>query len=484
MFSLRYSIVTLLTCFAMSVCGCGKSETATVSDESGDTDFLADLLGDIDLTEGRPAETPAAASSSSTDFPTPPPFVGNPPTNSQVELASFVEPAQRLELRLKPGDRFPLVKTVTQNLTQKSQQYPAVAQTQLELQMVLEVQQMRPDASLLRVVYSRVGYQHNINGQQLAFDSATHQGPVPAGAAPYFGMVNNGFSFWLGKDNTIKELVGYDQFLQRCVQHVPAQNQSAVLAEVTARFGSDGVANFVDDVIGLLPYDHSVDSSAATKVAVGDVWTRKRRLMQSVPVDIQSTCRLESLTDKTATINITGTIAAATDGNATGPVRINSGRTMGSCVVDRSTGLPIELTRSSFMALEVTTANGQTVHQDKRIETSIRTLSSTPRPVVSAPSQQFQQQPTSAGMQPNTGPVATASYQRSAYGQSGIQQTSGVQQQQSAQPQYSMPQPPMPQQPQMPRLAQPNPVQPAGTPQPGRIDTSQLQSTATAVYPD
>ena len=84
---------------------------------------------------------------------------------------------------------------------------------------------MRPDDSLLKVMYSRIGYQHNINGQQLAFDSATHQGPVPAGIAPYFGMLNNGFSFWLGKDNAIKELVGYDQFLQPCVQHLPAQNQ-------------------------------------------------------------------------------------------------------------------------------------------------------------------------------------------------------------------------------------------------------------------
>lgn len=461
MFSLRPLVPVLLTCLAIGFCGCGKSETATASNDVSDDDFLTDLLGDIDLTDGRPAEVPV-----------------EPPITTVSALEDTSQPivpavaampsnvAERLELRLAPGDRYPLIKIVRQTLNQKSEQFPAVAQTQLELQMFIEVEQVQSEASLLKVVYTQVGYQQDINGQRLGFDSSTHQGPVPLSVAPYFGMVNNGFSFWLGKDNAIKELVGYDQFLQRCVQQVPAENRAAMLAKVADKFGKDGVANFVDDVIGLLPYNRGVEVEAATRVAVGDVWTRQRRLMQSVPVNIQSTCRLESLTDQTATINITGTIAAVNNGNAVGPVKINSGRTMGSCVVDRSTGLPIQLTRSSFLTLEVTTANGQTVQQDKQIETSIQTLSTARGTVVSAPPQQLNRQRNNSGPQYQNGTkyggqVSAANYQQPAYGQSGIQQTSGIRPQQIR-----------------------NPAQQLQQPRQGRIDTSALQSTTTAVYPD
>ena len=293
----------------------------------------------------------------------------------------------RLELRLQKGDRFPLVKTVHQTLNQRSELAPALAETRLELTLVITVEEVRDDAILLGVRYSRVNYAHDVAGQQLSYDSSTHEGAVPWDALPYAGMINNGFSFWLGRDNSIREMVGYKEFLERCVAEVPLERRETLLSEISNRFGDDGVANFVDDSIGLLPYDATVDPDAATRVLPGDVWTRERRLMQPVPVQLISTYRLTDINDTTAEIDITGRIAsgdAAAAANA-GRLRISGGHSLGRCIVDRATGLPLEMNLTRYITMKLTTADEKEVVQEKTIVTTIRAFPETRGPVAAAP---------------------------------------------------------------------------------------------------
>lgn len=453
----RHILVMLTAVFLAYASGCGSATSSAVSSSEADGDLLGDLLGDIDLTEGGPAEVsnePVAAVTSE-----------SPPVAMAV--------TEKLELRLQLGERFPLVKTIKQNLVQNSAEFPASAETELQMYMVIEVSDLKADAIMLSVHYSRISYQHDINGARMAYDSQTHQGIVPQEIAPYAGMVNNGFSFWLGRDNAIQQLVGYEEFLQRCVQHVPVEQRGQMLADISARFGDDGVANFVDDTIGLLPFDRSVDQESATRVAVGDVWTRERRLMQPVSVYMTSTCRLLALNDRTAEINITGTIGdgqsySGSPGSQQASVKITGGRSMGSCTIDRATGLPLQLNRSVFLSMAVTTAQGQSVQQDKRIETTIQAFPVAQRPVVLAPPVSFpsphSQSPGSAGSHvtgemlrsaPTTSPQSVANYGNA------IMQTSGrVKSAQSA------------------GVSQ-IPTQPARQAR----DTSHLSSTTTAIYP-
>jgi hypothetical protein len=168
--------------------------------------------------------------------------------------------------------------------------------------------------------------------------------------------------------------VGYREFLERCVERVPLERRQSLLAELSGRFGDDGVANFVDDSIGLLPYDSSVDTEARTLVMPGDVWTRERRLMQPVPVHLTSTYTLTSINERTAEIEIAGRIASSEAVNSNGPgrVRISGGRSEGTCIVDRATGLPLEVSVTRTMSLRVATEEGVEVQQDKSIVTTIR----------------------------------------------------------------------------------------------------------------
>lgn len=348
--------------------GCGKSTFEATSDHSDDDTALAELLSGLDQPVGEES-------------------VMSDPAAPVIPVAT-AEQGQRLELRLNQGDRFPLIKTIEQQLIQKSQTVPVTAQTRLELTMAIEVQEVRDDAILMSVRYSRVSYAHDVNGQRLSFDSGVHQGAVPHDVIPYAGMVNNGFSFWLGKDNRIKELVGYDEFLERCVANVPAERRQSLLAEISTRFGDDGVANFVDDSIGMLPYDDRVDAGSATRVIPGDVWTRERRLMQPIPVYMTSTYRLLSLGAQTAQIDITGRIASgetfedARSGVQSDRIRITGGHSLGTCTVDRATGLPLNLERTRRLNMQVTTASGQSAEQEKTIVTTIRAFPQSRGPVV------------------------------------------------------------------------------------------------------
>ena len=380
------SILIILFATSLSI-GCGSSDSASADI---DTDLMNELLGPedeltehalhshddrIDMQESgpEPVQNRVRTVGKSSDIGS-----GRKPTTPPA--------GEKLELSLKLGDRFPLVKTVEQTLIQRSDVAPAMARTKLELTLIITVEEVRRDALRLGVRYSRVAYQHDVNGQQLSYDSASHRGAVPWDVIPYAGMVENGFSFWLSRNNSIQELVGYKDFLERCVANVPLERRETLLSEISNRFGDDGVANFVDDTIGLLPYDSTVDEDSATRVMPGDLWTRERRLMQPVPIHLTSTYRLLTLNESSAEIEITGRVATGEAGGRSnaGRLRIIGGQSLGHCVVDRATGLPLEMNLSRFIKMQLTTADNQQVIQEKQIQTTIRSYPETRGTTVNA----------------------------------------------------------------------------------------------------
>jgi hypothetical protein len=390
--------LTLLTAVTLTS-GCGLSGTDNHDVADADEQLLNELLGHADTSAPSNTQTVSATADAPSAAPTAQSGQGT-----------------SLELRLNRGDRFPLIKTIEQTLIQRSDQFPATAHTQLDLTMAISVRDASPEAILMHVDYSRVRYSHDINGHRIVFDSDTHQGSVPEDVVPYAGMVGNGFSFWLGRNNQIKELVDYREFLQQCVRNVPVERRQTLLSEISTRFGDDGVANFVDDTIGLLPYNSSVDPQSATQVLPGDVWKRERRLMQPIPIYMTSTYRLVNITDTTAEIDITGRIASGEtfvdSNNTTGAaVRILGGQSLGSCLVDRATGLPLELKRTRFLNMQVKTEDGTVVSQDKQIVTTIRSFPESRSPA-------------------SRGPVVRSTGQ----GSGAVQQASGIQTDQNAIP--------------------------------------------------
>jgi hypothetical protein len=366
--------LTLLSVFILG--GCGNSESSETAASSSDAELLEELLGPSVDPADELQQRPVGAANLTSDDAASTRIAAVSRTTGDGPSRRNSPKGNRLELKLRAGDRFPLIKTIEQKLEQQSEIAPARAMTKLQMTMVISVEDVTETGVLMNVMYRRINYSHDVNGQQVVFDSDRHQGDIPWDAIPYAGMIDNGFSFWLGRDNRIQKLVGYQEFLERCVARVPMERRETLLGEISNRFGDDGVANFVDDSIALLPYDATVDSDSATRVLPGDVWTRERRLMQPVPVHLKSTYRLISMDDERAEIEVSGRIASgdarASDG--AGRLRVTGGQTLGHCTVDCTTGLPIEVDLTRYITMKITTADQQEVTQQKTILTSIRSF--------------------------------------------------------------------------------------------------------------
>lgn len=285
-----------------------------------------------------------------------------------------------LELKLAVGDRFPLKKKIQQRLSQGDGHGGTLVNvSMLEMLLSLVVEEVRDGNKCLSVRYHRIHYGHNIAGRKVEYNSESN-GPVPAEALVYAGLKDNGFSFWIGPDNRVIELVGFQEFLQRCLQNVPPGYRDAVMKQLEGTHSEEGLANFVDDGIGLLPYSDD-PRHPAVAVKVGSAWELKpRRSDGPIPMSTSTRCIVKSLSDSSAEIGLIGKInssptpVAVQDGNRYMRVHVKGGVCNGSCTVDRRSGLPTRSEVNRVLEMTVHLADGTEIPQTKEILTSIVTF--------------------------------------------------------------------------------------------------------------
>lgn len=339
-------------CLLGNLAGCGSKETSPDDGESGGA------LSDLGASGDR--------------------------STADVKLTSVKNTqTENLELRLKVGDRFPLIKTVEQRLKQLSSKGgpPTESSSLLTLTMAIQVEEIRDGVKKLGVQYQRVRYEHDIAGEKIRYDSAVIEKSLPEAAQVYQGLANNGFSFLLSADNRIIKVLEFDAFLKKCVRHAPTEQQNELLTRLVASTEDEGIANFVDDSIGLLPYN--VDSRhAGGSVKVGDTWRKTRQIVRPIPLTIDTRYRLESLNERYANVELLGQIMPAKIeqvGNhslrqavPSEKMTLRDGHCFGSSVIDRESGLPIQsrVVRNMNMMLEL--PNGAMFNQQKEITTTIR----------------------------------------------------------------------------------------------------------------
>lgn len=282
-----------------------------------------------------------------------------------------------LELKLNVGDRFPFQKRIEQRLTQGDGVGGMIVNRSLvEMMLSLVVEEVRDGNKLLAVRYHKIHYGHNIAGRTVEYNSES-SAPVPTEALVYSGLKNNGFSFWIGPDNRVVELVGFPEFLQRCVQNVPPSHRDQVMKQLEGTHGEDGLSNFVDDGIGLLPYSDD-PRHPAVAVKVGSSWDLKPRRSESgVPINIATRCVLKNLTESSAEIGLLGKISGSTtpllgpDSARSGmQVMIKGGHCAGSCSIDRRTGLPTQSDVNRYLELLVKLPDGTEIPQRKEVLTT------------------------------------------------------------------------------------------------------------------
>jgi hypothetical protein len=312
----------------------------------------------------------------------------DPEADSQTRLTAFSQPAAdapegELKLSLQIGARFPIQKTITQTLVQKgSSGATTTTKSVLSMLFAIVVEAEEDGLKLLNVRYQRVRYAQEVLGDRVEYDSATPPAVIPPVALVYHGLVNNGFSFWLGADNQIAEVVDFDDFLKRCVRHVPEHQQQALLTQIVSTQEDEGFSNFIDHSIGLLPYDPKA-TGRETAVKVGETWDApKQLLMRPIPMRLDTKYTLTSLTDEFAHVDIFGTISPARSTpmgkNATTQsseiITLTGGHTIGSCVLFRDTGLPMRSRVERRIDMQVQIDEKRKFDQHKMIVTTVEAL--------------------------------------------------------------------------------------------------------------
>ena len=250
------------------------------------------------------------------------------------------EGPSQLALHLRAGDRFPLRKTIEKEVIQETPgSDPQVHRLRIELTLGMTVDEVRDGKTRFRVKYDRVRYVHHMPEEVLEYDSSSPPANLPLSIRAWHAMVGDGFAFWVGRDNQIAGVEGFEEFLQRCLANVPPDRRDEVLMSIESSSGENGVADFVDNAIGLLPYGEIKQP--------GQSWERSRHIGRPVPMIVDNTYTLKELNDKRAVVQIDGKITPSTtlmntEHEDIQKVRmtVRNGSTWGECTLFRDTGLP------------------------------------------------------------------------------------------------------------------------------------------------
>lgn len=344
----------------LGIAGCGTDAT--------------DPLGDLEIPDLPVAQSEADSRAASTSL----------DESEDPALAGDVDAGPTegdLRFSLKVGDRFPLRKTIEQKLTQQTANGPVMSNSTLSLMFAISVDAADEGRRRLTVRYQRVQYAHEILDEHVEYDSQAAPEFVSDSLQVYHGLAGNGFSFWIGADNRIIELLDFDAFLKRCVRHAPADRQAALLEQIVATQQDEGFANFVDDSIGLLPYKADAEGRE-TAVAVNEQWQRTRRLVRPLPMEIRTTYTLSELTDSLAKIAVIGSIEPVKTAELS-PVQqassqtrldLRAGYQTGLSIIDRETGLPLRSRVERQLKMNVSIDGQPPFEQYKTIVTTVESF--------------------------------------------------------------------------------------------------------------
>ena len=336
-------------------CGCSYFQSQSNDDE-------------IDLTE-----VDEEGNSESADLPRSSPLQRSAPVPSENE-----------KTKCAVGDRLAYLKSVEHRLTQVDQEGTRVSSSRTDVKLSIVVDRIMADGrKLLTVQFQQVHHTQDILGKRIAYSSDTPGAPIPQEALLYAGLANNGFSFWLGSNNKILEVVGFGDFLRQCLRNIPEPSRTTVRQQFEESKGFEGIANFIDDSIGLLPLSDDLRRPGAA-VAKGATWELEPRYCETpIPVVTNTRCILKDLSEDSAEILLTGrtngtqehTVMHDVSGDL--KVFIKAGHATGTCRVNPQTGMPIksQIQRSIEMVMEL--PDGSRIQQNKDTVTTLSSMDDT-----------------------------------------------------------------------------------------------------------
>jgi hypothetical protein len=276
--------------------------------------------------------------------------------------------------RFQRGEQFPVIRTVTQSLTQTSSQGTTIGTSRLEAEMILATEETRDDGrTRLGVQFERLRYARDLAGDKFEFDSQAAPAQVPSDVLPYRGLAGNRFALWVGHDNRVQELVGFADFLDRSLSGMSPTGRAAIATRFDALPPEEIVSEFLDESIGLLRDDSLLHGPSTSLVKAGASWTRSRNFAAPVPHHVNTRYSIVTCTPESAEVDVLGTVTPPREAAAQPQtVVIHRGHIFGRCRIDRRTGLPIDSQIEQRLEMHIPSADGHNIEQQKRVVTTFR----------------------------------------------------------------------------------------------------------------
>lgn len=355
--------ITLITMMCLCCCGCSDFQTALRDDDVDVSDL--DYEGDENLSDESDEEVAENKNESDTQ----PTFSARTPSSLEKHVV------------LKVGDRFPFLKTMEHQLTQIDEGVTQVSSSRTEIHFSLVVEIVATDGrKRLLVEFQNVQHEQSLLNQRITYSSDKPNVPVPTAALLYAGLVNNGFSFWIGSDNQVLEIVDYPDFLRRCLRNVPQANVGPLQQQLDQIDPAGAVESFVDESMGLFAAFRSPNQDRR-EAKKGDVWELDpQRFEAPVPMSIHTRCLLKEISPNTADILLTGKIEASEvpslirDEGCNLKIFVRGGHTSGSCRIDPQTGIPVQSEIQRTLDLIVEMEDGHQIQQTKDARSSLASI--------------------------------------------------------------------------------------------------------------
>ena len=280
--------------------------------------------------------------------------------------------------------KHPLVKRVTQTLSQLTPDGIETSQAQMSAWFDVLVESTGDGDLSYRVVYRRITYSEKVPGDSQSYDSNDETAAVPTALANLSELVGSGFTFRTTGNRTGLELVT-----------VPATLFSGDRKGVAA-------AEFIYDRIGLVLLGRSADSLPIAPAM------RNRQIVSPVPMEFSTRFAVKASGQGTITLDVFGSVATRQSptevklAGGSAAVSLKGGYAFGDMTVDENNCVPRRADWNRYVDISLVRAGtGDRIEQQKHEVVTIREIEATdPK----GPTDQAAGTDESAGTVPN-GPV-------------------------------------------------------------------------------
>ncbi len=242
-----------------------------------------------------------------------------------------------LRLNLEPGQHFSQRMKMDQEIEQEMGGVAMTMNQETTTDYNYNVTAVDPEGvATIEATYTRLATKTSSGNSEMSYDSATAQEPIAPQFRPMAALVGQKFTMEVGPTGSVRSVTGLSELLEKVLGEIPAEGpaREQLKQSLKARFGEDSMKNILEQAMAIYP-DHPV--------AVGDHWSRTVQMVQMVPLKLENTWTLKSVTGDTATLEMTSLVSPV-EGQSTMDMmgsKIETkleGAQSGTTVVDRKTG--------------------------------------------------------------------------------------------------------------------------------------------------